>query len=102
MLKNVLKMVTKILTEHNHNGDANGKIDIVNEFRLLNYIKNTMTKVTKINRETENKEDAKILVRDSWLTIKNHCLGFHDGCEEEGKNCPDEPVFRTNGSKFSC
>ena len=94
-------MVTKNLTEHNHNGDANEKIDNVNKFRLVNYIKNTMTKVTKIHRETENKEDAKILVEDAWLTIKNHCLGFHDGCEEEGKNCRDERVFRKYGSKFS-
>ena len=101
MLKNVLKTVTKILTENNHNGDANGKIGNVNKFRLVNYIKNTMIKVTKIHRETENKDDAKILVKDAWLTMKNHCLGNHDGCEEEGKNCRDEPVFRTYGEKYT-
>ena len=37
------------------------KIGNVNKFRLVNYIKNTMTKVTKIHREIENKENAKIL-----------------------------------------
>ena len=101
MLKNVLKTLTKILTDHNHNGDANGKIGNVNKFRLVNYIKNTMTKITKIHREIENKDDAKILVEDAWLTMKNHCLGSHDGCEEEGKNCREEPVFRIYGDKFT-
>ena len=100
MLKNVLKTVTKILTDHNHNGDANGKLGNVNKFRLVNYIKNTMIKITKIHRETANRNDAKVLVEDAWLTMKNHCLGSHDGCEEEGKNCRDEPVFRTY-DKFS-
>ena len=76
MLKNVLKMVTKNLTEHNHNGDANEKIDNVNKFRLANYIKNTMTKVTKIHREIENKENAKILGEDSWQTKKITALAF--------------------------
>ena len=45
IVKNLLKMVTKILTEHNYNGYSNGKIDNVNKFGLVNYIKNTMTNV---------------------------------------------------------
>ena len=68
---------------------------------ITQYIKNTMIKITKIHRETANKDDAKILVEDAWLTMKNHCLGSHDGCEEEGKNCREEPVFRTYGDKFT-
>ena len=100
-LKNVVKHVTAYLKKHHHHGDAEGKIGNANKFRLCNYIKNTIRNATKIFHETEDKNIAKILVDDAWQTMKNHCLGIHDSCHENGENCREEPVFRTYGHKFT-
>ena len=100
-LKNVAKHVTAYLKKHNHNGDSEGKIGNSNKFRLINYIKNTMRNATKIFCDAEDKNEARILVNDAWQTMKSHCLGNHDSCNENGQNCREEPVFRTYGLKFT-
>ena len=100
-LKNVVKHVTAYLKKHDHHGDAEGKIGNNNKFRLVNYIKNTIRKATKIFHDTEDKKEAKIVVGNAWQTMKNHCLGDHGTCHENGENCREEPVFRTYGRKFT-
>ena len=99
--KNSQNIIENILIKHKHNGDANGKIGNNNKFRLCSYAKNTMVKVTKIYGENEDKNLAKTLADDAWTTMKLHCLGNHDKCEEDGENCGEEPVFRTYGDKFT-
>lgn len=99
--KNTQNTVENILIRHKHNGDSNGKIGNENKFRLCSYAKNTMVKVTKIHSENEDKDIAANLATDAWTTMKSHCLGVHDQCEEDGENCGEEPVFRTYGDKFT-
>ena len=100
-LKNVVKHVIEFLKAHSYHGDAEGKIGNANKFRLINYIKNTIRKSTKIFCETHDRDHAKVLVYDAWETMKEHCLGNHDNCHEDGENCRKEPVFRTYGPKFT-
>lgn len=100
-LKNVVKHVIEFLKTHLYHGDAEGKIGNANKFRLINYIKNTIRKATKLYSETPDKDHAKVLVYEAWETMKQHCLGNHDSCYEDGENCREEPVFRTYGPKFT-
>ena len=100
-LKNVVKHVIEFLKAHSYHGDAEGKIGNANKFRLINYIKNTIRKATKIYRDTPDRDHAQVLVYEAWETMKQHCLGNHDSCHEDGENCREEPVFRTYGPKFT-
>ena len=98
--KNTQNIITNILVKHNHNGDSNGKIGNENKFRLCSYAKNTMVKVTKIHGETEDKNLAETLAKDAWEEMKQHCLGNHEMCQEDGDHCREEPVLRTYGDVF--
>ena len=99
--KNVQNIITNFLIRHKHHGDSNGKIGNENKMRLCAYAKNTMIKVTKIYGETEDQRMAETLANDAWNTMKMHCLGNHEQCEEDGENCSEEPVFRTYGEAFT-
>ena len=99
--KNVVKNVTAILKEHLYSGDAEGKIGNQNKLRLCTYIKTLMVKVNKIYTEYEDKIEAKeAAVREVNIT-KNHCLGIHDECYENGEHCAQMPVLRSYGDKFT-
>ena len=99
--KNAPHIITNILTKHKHHGDSKGKIGNENKLRLCSYAQNTMVKVIKIHNETEDKQLAANLAKDAWNTMKLHCLGNHEHCEEDGNNCREEPVFRTYGDAFN-
>ena len=99
--KNVVKNVTAILKEHLYSGDAEGKIGNQNKLRLCTYIKTLMVKVNKIFTEYEDKIEAKAVAVKEVNICKNHCLGIHDECYENGEHCAQMPVLRSYGNKFT-
>ena len=100
MKKNVVKNVTAILKEHSFSGDAEGKIGNQNKLRLCTYIKTVMVKVNKIFAEQDDKIKAKEAAVDEVNILRNHCLGFHDKCYDDGENCSQVPVLQSYGEKF--
>ena len=101
MKKNVVKNVTAILKDHSYSGDAEGKIGNQNKLRLCTYIKTLMVKVAKAFAEIEDKEKAKQAAINEVNVVKNHCLGIHDKCHDDGENCSQMPVLRAYGDKFT-
>lgn len=99
--KNVQKIITAILQSHKFSGDSEGKIGNQNKLRLCSYIKTLMVKINKIFSELEDKLVAKQSAIDEINRMKNHCLGVHDECYEDGENCSQEAVLRTYGNKFN-
>ena len=99
--KNVVKNVTAILKDHSYSGDAEGKIGNQNKLRLCTYIKTLMVKVAKAFAEIEDKEKAKQAAINEVNVVKNHCLGIHDKCHDDGENCSQMPVLRAYGDKFT-
>lgn len=99
--KNVQKIITAILQSHKFSGDSEGKIGNQNKLRLCSYIKTPMVKINKIFSELEDKLVAKQSAIDEINRMKNHCLGVHDECYEDGENCSQEAVLRTYGNKFN-
>ena len=101
MKKNVVKNVTAILQGHSYSGDAEGKIGNQNKLRLCTYIKTLMVKVNKIFAEDQDKEKAKQNAIDEVNIVRNHCLGIHDKCYDDGENCSQMPVLRSYQDKFT-
>ena len=99
--KNVVKNVTAILKEHSYSGDAEGKIGNQNKLRLCTYIKTLMVKINKIFSENEDKIKAKQAAVDEVNITRDHCLGIHDKCHEDGEHCSQMPVLRSYGKKFT-
>ena len=101
MKKNVVKNVTAILQKHSYSGDAEGKIGNQNKLRLCTYIQTLMVKVNKVFAENEDKIIAKENAIEEVNIVKNHCLGIHDKCYENGEHCNQMPVLRSYGKKFT-
>lgn len=101
MKKNVQKNVTALLQKHLFSGDAEGKIGNQNKLRLCTYIKTVMMKINNIFAETEDKEIATQAAVEEVNILRNHCLGIHDKCFDNGENCSQTPVLRTYGAKFT-
>ena len=101
MKKNVVKNVTAILQNHKYSGDAEGKIGNQNKLRLCTYIQTLMVKVNKIFAEGEDKEQAKLAAINQVNIVRNHCLGNHEECYDDGENCSQMPVLRSYGNKFT-
>ena len=101
MKKNVVKNVTAILKDHSYSGDAEGKIGNQNKLRLCTYIKTLMVKVNKIYTEQDDKITANENVINEVNILRNHCLGIHDKCYEDGENCSQTPVLKSYGDKFT-
>ena len=99
--KNVVKNVTAFLKKHLYSGDAEGKIGNQNKLRLCSYIKTLMVKLSKVYAENDDKERARQIAIDEVNIVRNHCLGIHDRCYENGENCSQTPVLRTYGDKFT-
>ena len=101
MKKNVVKNLTAILQRHSYSGDAEGKIGNQNKLRLCTYIKTLMVKVNKVFADHEDKEQARQTAVDEVNIVRNHCLGAHDQCHDDGENCSQMPVLRSYGDKFT-
>ena len=99
--KNVVKTVSAILKEHLYSGDGEGKIGNQNKLRLCTYIKTLMVKVNKIFIENDDKIKAKEAALTEVNITKNHCLGIHDQCYDNGEHCAQMPVLRSYDDKFT-